>query len=308
MKKKKIGAAIIGAALATAAGVGIKKAVDYGVNNTLFAKRKTKERVLTEYKDRYNIDFSIYESLEEIEVTLESFDGLTLKGYYYEKYKDSKKVVIINHGYTSNHFASFQFTDVFFEEGYNVLLVDMRSHGESEGDYVSYGLNEAYDMEKWIDWVYERVGKDAYIGVHGQSMGAATAMICGGRNEERIKFVIEDCGFTRAKDVIKVQFKKKKILFRPLYDLMRYRIIRRYNYDLNKVNPIDVIAKSKVPTMFIHGSSDKKVPVSMAYELFNEKKGEKDSLYIVEGAGHVMANCTDREMYKEKIKEFLNKL
>ncbi len=281
--------------------------VNIGLKETVMSKRKESRQMLEELWSRFGTDYRNYQNIP-VEVIIKSYDGLKLKGYFHRVYKDSKKVVIMNHGYTANHYIDYQFTDIFFEEGYNVLLIDMRSHGESEGKVASYGYNESKDIGSWVRWIKDKIGEDAYIGLHGQSMGAATVMLYGATHPNDIKFVIEDCGFTSAREAIKFQFRKVKIPFWPLYDLIRVKVKRKYKFDFNNISPEDAIVNSDIPVLFIHGDNDKVVPTWMGEALYNEKNGEMDRLYLVQGAGHMEAYSKDKEKYKQVVKEFLDNI
>lgn len=282
--------------------------VNIGLKETVMSKRKESRQMLEELWSRFGTDYRNYQNIPVEEVIIKSYDGLKLKGYFHRVYKDSKKVVIMNHGYTANHYIDYQFTDIFFEEGYNVLLIDMRSHGESEGKVASYGYNESKDIGSWVRWIKDKIGEDAYIGLHGQSMGAATVMLYGATHPNDIKFVIEDCGFTSAREAIKFQFRKVKIPFWPLYDLIRVKVKRKYKFDFNNISPKDAIVNSDIPVLFIHGDNDKVVPTWMGEALYNEKNGEMDRLYLVQGAGHMEAYSKDKEKYKQVVKEFLDNI
>lgn len=264
--------------------------------------------MIEELLSNFETDYRDYQDIPVEKVTIKSVDGLNLTGFYHEVFPDSDKVVIINHGYTANHFVTYQYTDVFFEEGYNVLLVDMRSHGESEGDFASYSYFEKQDMALWVEFVKDRVGDGAYIGLHGQSMGGATVLAYGGHHGDKIKFVIEDCGYTTARDAIKFQFGQANIPFWPLYHLVRGRVNRAYAFDLDEVSPRDAIVNSDVPTLFIHGTADGIVPSYMAKEMYRLKNGPKDRLYMVEGADHMESSVKNKELYKETIREFLSQV
>ena len=282
--------------------------VNIGLKETVMSKRKESRQMLEELWSRFGTDYRNYQNIPVEEVIIKSYDGLKLKGYFHRVYKDSKKVVIMNHGYTANHYIDYQFTDIFFEEGYNVLLIDMRSHGESEGKVASYGYNESKDIGSWVRWIKDKIGEDAYIGLHGQSMGAATVMLYGATHPNDIKFIIEDCGCTSAREAIKFQFRKVKIPFWPLYDLIRVKVKRKYKFDFNNISPEDAIVNSDIPVLFIHGDNDKVVPTWMGEALYNEKNGEMDRLYLVQGAGHMEAYSKDKEKYKQVVKEFLDNI
>ena len=283
--------------------------INIGLKETLMmCKKKDKRQILEELWYRFGTDYRNYQDIPVEEVFIKSYDGLKLKGFFHKIYEDSKKVVILNHGYTANHYIDYQFTDIFFEEGYNILLIDMRSHGESEGKVASYGYNESKDIDNWVKWIEDKVGNDAYIGLHGQSMGAAAVMLYAATHTDKIKFVVEDCGYTTARDTIKYHFSKVKIPFWPLYDLIRLKARWKYKFDFNNISPEDAIINSEIPVLFIHGKEDKVVPTWMSESLYKKKNGEKDKLYLVNGAGHMEAYSKDKDKYKKVVKEFLDSI
>ncbi|WP_170272287.1 alpha/beta hydrolase [Clostridium tarantellae] len=286
--------------------IAINLVINFGIKMVLMAKRKDSKTMIKELWNRFQTDFTQYEKLPYEEITINSYDGLKLKGYFYNLYPNSNKVVVMNHGYTANHFVEYQFIDGFIEEKFNLLLIDMRSHGESEGKYASYGYNESKDLYLWVKWLKKNKGEDLYIGLHGQSMGAATVMLYGGSHPKDIAFIIEDCGFTTAKEAVEFQFKQAKVPVWPFYDLVRLKIKFKYGFDLNTISPEEIIINSEVPTLFIHGTSDRTVPAWMTKRMYDKKNGQKDRLYLVEGAKHMEACCYDKEEYKEILKAFIN--
>ena len=281
--------------------------VDYAFKNLVLAKRQTKEDAfnLLKTKGIYNIED--YNSLDIEELNVKSNDGYKLKGYFIEKDKDCKKVMIIIHGYTANHFVSLQFVDMFLKDDFNVLLIDARSHGSSEGVYASYGFYERDDLDLWVDLIRSKIGSDGKIGLMGQSMGASTVLMYGGAHEDKIDFIIEDCGFSNGKEILKYQLKKVAHLpCKPFYYFINRRLRRKCLFSLDDVSPIDDIKDKEIPVLFIHGTEDGTVPFSMGEEMFKIKKGNKNIFYKVEGAVHVGCYPKDKEKYKEAVYNFIN--
>lgn len=270
--------------------------------------RKDKMQMLKVLKERFLCDYDDYENLEYEEMEILSVDGFKLKGYYYNKFKESNKVMIIHHGYTANHYVCLQFLDIFFDEGFNVLLVDMRSHGESEGQYITYGHKEREDLNLWVDLIREKVGESGVIGLHGQSMGGATVLMYGGDYSEKIDFVIADCAYSSGKQILKYQFKQADVPFFPIYNLLNRACRSRCGFDMNKISPIDCIKDKDIPVLFVHGTGDKVVPVEMSEEMFKAKKGNKNKLVLIQDAIHVGAYSKDKKAYIEAVKEFINNL
>jgi fermentation-respiration switch protein FrsA (DUF1100 family) len=247
---------------------------------------------------------SEFEELPKEEVELKSNDGLMLKGTFIEEFKDNKKVIIIVHGYTATYAWSTQFLNMFFKEGFNVLLVDQRSHGRSEGKYATYGYYEKYDLDLWVNWVCNRVGEDAIIGLHGQSMGGGTVLEYTGINKY-VKFIIADCPYSDAMQLMKHQFNKLNNLpMIPFIYFTNMRLKWRAKFSLRNVSPINVIKDKQIPIMFIHGSKDNFVPTYMSEDMYKIKKGYK-KLLIIEGAVHGNAYGTDKELYEKEVHNFL---
>ena len=270
--------------------------------------RKDKEQMINILKERFFCDYKDYENLEYEELEIISHDGFKLKGYYYNKYKDSKKVMIIHHGYTANHYVCIQFLDIFFDEGFNILLIDMRSHGESEGQYITYGYKEKEDLNLWVDLIRDRIGEDGVIGLHGQSMGGATVLMYGGAYPEKVDFIIADCAYSNGKEILKYQLKQAEAPFFPVYNLLKRDCIKKCGFDMDKISPIDDIKDKDIPVLFIHGTGDTVVPVTMSEEMFKVKKGNKNKLLIIPDAIHVGAYSKDKKTYVKAVKEFIKNI
>ncbi|MGL5766624.1 MAG: alpha/beta hydrolase [Sarcina sp.] len=300
----------LGAVAGTAflAGLGFSYLVKYAEKEVIQSKRQTKDEMIARLLNQFKVDYKEYENLEVEQLEILSDDNLKLKGYFYKNDIDTKKLIIIHHGYTANHYISIQYMKMFLDLGFNALLIDMRSHGESEGDYASYGYNEVRDLDLWVETMKRKLGEDIVIGLQGQSMGAATVMLYGGLFEEKVKFVIEDCGYSEAKDVVKFGFKQAKAPANILYPFVSHRIRKKYNFDLSEISPMKAIDNSKVPTLFIHGTADTTVPCYMCQEMYDGKKEGYKKIYLVEGAIHMDAYVTNKEKYEEVVKDFVTKV
>ena len=237
---------------------------------------------------------------------IKSDDGLKLHATYFP-YEGSKKVVICFHGYTSEGLNDYSTLAIFYREhGYNLLIVDERAHGQSEGKYIGFGCLDRYDAKLWIDEMLEKLGEDCKILLHGDSMGGATVLMTTGLDlPPQVKAAVSDCAFTSAWEVFASVLKNMYHLppF-PLLQIANQMVKRRAGYELDECNARDEVAKSKIPTLFIHGNADTFVPCSMVYELHDACKAEK-KLVIIEGAGHVESCYRDAKLYEGEIESFI---
>lgn len=242
-----------------------------------------------------------------------SFDGLKLHAVYFPAIKETsgtKRVVICFHGYTSRALQDFTgLTDYYFRNGYAMLHVDARAHGESEGKYVGFGYPDSKDALQWISRVIEKCGEDIEIILHGISMGATTALMTSGLElPSQVKGIISDCAFTSPKEVF-------THVLNTMYHLPAFPVIQAADvinkklagYGMDDGNAKREVEKAKVPILFIHGSKDTFVPAEMCKELYNHCASPKKML-IVEGAAHGESYFKNMEAYESALDEFLKDL
>ncbi|MGQ0453143.1 alpha/beta hydrolase, partial [Bacillus sp. SS-TM] len=96
-------------------------------------------------------------------------------------------------GETVNKINSVKYANLFLKRGYNVLIYDHRRHGKTGGKTTSYGYYEKHDLKSVVDWLKNRFGTNITLGIHGESMGAATLLQYAGLVEDGADFYIADC-------------------------------------------------------------------------------------------------------------------
>ena len=276
-----------------------------------FSKRALKRvnlNILYEGKDLEGINF-VDENCVNKYTYSEDDKKLKLNAKEIKQKTFTHKWAVVIHGHKRDYkFVSKQGKS-FFEEGYNILLPNLRGHGESEGNIATLGILDCNDIANWCNLILEE-DKDAQIVLYGISMGAATVMNTAGLNLEfnkNIIAVIEDCGFTSPYK--QVQFiltrdypfpKEMTMLLINLYTKIKYGL------DLKSVKPIESIKNTNVPILFIHGNQDLYIPPFMAEELYESYKGPKE-IIMVNGAEHATSIDVIEEEYFEKIFNFLEK-
>lgn len=279
----------------------------YAFNKFTLDKRYTFEECLQYFDFEGFYSKEEFDKLPKEEIEIEALDKLKLRGVFIEKFKESKRVVIIVHGYRVCFSSCLIFMDMFFRQGFNVLLVDQRAHGKSDGTFATYGYYEKQDLDLWVNYLRQRIGEEAIIGLHGQSMGGGTVLEYAAINKY-VKFIVADCAYSDGISLIKHVFKKIKYLpMFPFIYFMNMRLIRKAKFSIKDISPIKAISDKDIPIMFIHGSLDELVPSYMSEEMYRAKKGLK-RLLIVEGAKHGTAYETNKELYEKEVESFLTEL
>lgn len=239
-------------------------------------------------------------------LALESEDGYRLVAQEFYAKGDSHQWVLLLHGYTGWKEEMYPFAAWYFEQGFHVIVPDLRCQGESEGDFIGMGWTDHYDCNLWIQYILER-DENAQVVLHGQSMGASTALIMAGDENlsDHVKAVVSDCAYTDAysmfADKITSWFGLPAF---PFVDSACLMLRLRGGYNLRNASAIRAVAQSDTPTLFIHGEEDALIPVEMAYELYEAAACEKE-LLIVEGAGHAQSQDKAPQDYYDTIRDFL---
>lgn len=220
----------------------------------------------------------------------------------------TKKVVVISHGYKGNGETMANFAKLFYDLGFNVLLPDDRAHGESAGEYISFGWLDRLDYLQWLNKIIQRVGEMAQIVLFGVSMGASTVeMLSGEKLPVQVKCLIADCGYSSINQemtyLLKQQFHLPKYPFYPLVSTINHH---RLGYYLGDVSATEQLEKNQLPIFLIHGEKDSFVPSEMALENFRATTAPKE-LWIVKDATHAESYWINPQVYQQRIVAFLNK-
>ncbi|MCM1174234.1 MAG: alpha/beta hydrolase [Blautia sp.] len=247
------------------------------------------------------------QTAEQRRLSAETPDGYTLAAEEFPAEADSHDWVLILHGYTGWKEEMYPFAYWYHEQGYHVIVPDLRCQGESEGDFIGMGWTDHYDCALWLDYILSQ-DADARIVLHGQSMGASTALMMAGEEKlsQKIDAVISDCAYTDAYSMFGEKIKDWFYLPAfPLVDTACLVLRLRGGYNLKDASAIDAVQNSDVPMLFIHGDLDDMISVQMSVDLYAAAGCSRKKLLIVEGAGHAQAHEKDPEAYYGTIKAFL---
>lgn len=235
-------------------------------------------------------------------------DGLLLKGRLYLP-RNPERIIVFMHGWRSSQQKDFSvLVQPLLDKNCALFFADQRAHGQSEGEYITYGVREKEDCVLWAQQLARRFPQ-LPLYLWGLSMGATTVMLAAGEPEIPIQLcgIIADCGFTNPMEEIQHLIRHKipggAI---PISRIYRHHILRRCDFDLNAVDTRDALAKTEAPILFFHGAEDHFVPTEMTFQNYIAAKGSKE-MVIVEGAVHSKSFSVDPEGCLNKVGEFFRK-
>lgn len=221
----------------------------------------------------------------------------------------SEKIVLILHQFGSNKESAVKYSEIFKSLGYSVVIPDMRSHGETGGEYSSMGFFEKDDIGAVIRWAKDCYGQDVFYGLFGLADGGTAALMYA-ETDKNVKFVITDSAFGNLHQLYKDLFKSRyRIKPFPLLNLTEFSIKFLAGFSPKEVVPISFFKKNSstwdVPLMLIHGDCDKTVSPQQSIDLYNAKEYGVKTLYLIPDCDHLKGFENNSDVYTAKIHEFI---
>lgn len=243
------------------------------------------------------------------DIRMPSRFGYSLTGTFIPNPQTTDKTLIFLHGFSESRLAGLSYVNIYLNAGYNLLLVDSRAHGDSGGESVTWGVYEKYDVDQWVDWLRYRYPA-GIIGMHGISMGAATALLHAGLNEsnKRVAFYIADSAYSDLVSLLTDQMNQRLRLpgnIPPQFLLPYANAVAflRSRFNFGDAAPLRVVQQVTTPVLYIHGEADRLVPASMSQQLYSATKGQRQ-IQLFPRADHVSSIFTDRSRYRTIVQGF----
>jgi dipeptidyl aminopeptidase/acylaminoacyl peptidase len=239
------------------------------------------------------------------DATLTAADGTVLHAWYMRPTQANGDAVILLHGVSDNLLGMYGFGKWLVENHYSVLMTDARGHGNSAG-IASYGVREADDIHRWVDWIEMRDQTHCVYGL-GESMGAAQLLQALPR-EPRFCAVVAESPFASFREVAYVRMGQPfdvgpwigRTFFRPAVDVGFLYIQLKYGLDMETASPGEAVTKVKIPVLLIHGLDDKNIPPYHS-DLIQARNPASIVVWKVPGAVHTGAHAAAPEEFDRKV-------
>lgn len=235
-------------------------------------------------------------------------DGLRLSGWLVESSLDTTYATVVQlHGISNCKETGFPRATILADSGYASLLLDLRAHGESEGEFCTFGFYEKYDLQTVADTL-KQLFPDRPLGIWGASLGGAIALQAMAV-EPRYSFGIVESTFDEYSKVVEEYGADYLFGLRSkwLINHVLHKSGEIAHFDPYAVKPVESAAKIDRPVLFMHGDKDSRIPKE-----FNERNFEAvrnpDKIWVnVPGAGHKNLWDKDGPHLKTQLYSFLKK-
>ncbi len=244
-------------------------------------------------------------SCEHKDFSIKSYDGLTLRGKYYE-YKRGAPIEILFNGYRGDAERDLSGAiERCFALERNALIVNQRACGTSDGHIITFGAKERLDCALWAEFVAKELGSDVPIILTGVSLGASTVLLASELElPKNVACILADCPYSSAKKIIKTVIRRDMHLPASIiYPFVYLGALLFGGFKISDGDAVRAVKNSKIPIIFIHGDNDAFVPCEMSRELYDACASKK-SLVFIKGAGHGLAYPVDKEHYLSALRDF----
>lgn len=233
-------------------------------------------------------------------VVVRARDGVSLRAWWLEPGKSNGSCVMVLHGIADSRAGAAGFAPMFLEQGYRVLLPDSRAHGESGGEFITYGLLEKYDAIAWAHWLHAQGCRGIY-GL-GESLGGSI-LIQAASVAPVFRAIVAECPYADLREIGEYRVRGMA----PLPGLFAKAVISsglvyaRFfdGLDLRQVSPVKTIAWTATPILLIHGLRDFRTPPSQSREL--AAANPHDPLWLVPNAGHCGASAAAPVEFRRRV-------
>ena len=285
---------------------GIASLIGYLITSRIiYIKKKDDHFILEREKKALRYDENWYTNVCKENISVHSPNGYIIKGIYFMPL-DTVNTMIVCHGVTENKVNSIKYVRLFERLGFNTIVYDHRRHGETGGKTTSYGYYEKFDLQAVLHYLKKRLAKEAIVGVHGESMGAATTLLYAGTLEDEADFYIADCPYSDFSEEL-YYLLTKQTPFKTAFAIKLANLFLRLRdgYWLKNIAPRTAVSNIQKPVLFIHSLPDDFILPGMTIEFYQLKKGPK-MLKLFEQGEHAQSFNKNPQEYEETVRTFLH--
>ena len=217
--------------------------------------------------------------------------GLKLMSSFWEPFDEEREkkdlpCVIYLHGNSSSRCEACSLINFLLPKNICLFAFDFSGCGKSEGEYISLGYYEKEDVHSVVEFL-QKSKKICKIGLWGRSMGAVTAIMYARNNPSNISALVLDSAFysfnALIHEIVDSKISLPNFIVDSIYKTIKNTIKEKAEFSLDSLETASYARECVVPAFFCHAKNDSFVLLHHCYDLFNDYKGKKKYIFLVNG-------------------------
>ncbi len=238
-------------------------------------------------------------------ISLQTQDNETVSGWFVRGMPGSGTVLLV-HGIRSNRKQMLSRARFLNKQGYSVMLIDLPAHGESTGEKMTFGIQEAGAVKASLTYLAQNY-PDEKLAVIGISLGAASTVLALSKSSPAPAAIVLESMFPTIDEAVSDRFEMRLGEWaRPLAPLLLWQLPIRLGIWAEQLRPIAALPSLHIPVLVASGSKDRHTTPEETKRIFQAANPPKE-LWIVDGAVHQDLYKYEPKAYEAKITAFLAK-
>ena len=242
------------------------------------------------------------------EFQFRSSDGILISALHLKPSQPNGNAILICHGLAHDKLSGIRYVQYLLKEGYELVLIDFRNHGQSEGTITTYGHFERQDLLGTIRYLREQ-GFQGKLGILGASMGAAIALLTAAETDE-ISVMVLDSPYASLQQMCDAWARKvtkfPELFIKLPVQLAYWWLFLMYRFWVPEIAPCISAQSVRCPVFLIHGGADQRIPSFHSEQIYENLPGEKE-LWIAQDVDHLGVYLRHTEEYEQRVVGFFHK-
>ena len=205
------------------------------------------------------------------------------------------------HGVRGNRTNLSGRVPLFQELGFSVLSFDFQSHGDSEGDAITFGARESLDAIAAVDYVRKQQPNSPVLAL-GVSLGGAAPLLAGEKLDA--DFLVVESVYSDIRQAVENRLNMRIPFGSYLAPLLLFQLRPRLEIGADDLSPLKSAESVTIPTLVLSGSDDEHALLWETQAIHKALAGRK-SLHIFEGAIHQNLERFDPAAYRKILIQFV---
>lgn len=239
-----------------------------------------------------------------------SGNKISIAGWWIPCAPAEGRCVILLHGYADAKVGAIAWAPLWHELGFNILAIDLRAHGESQGTYSTGGYWEQHDVSQVINELRaQRPADTQRLVLFGASLGATVAVATAALRDD-LSAIVLDSPYNDFRDAAMAQMDRLGAPGRP-FQVAALRLAEKLSHaDFAEVRLLDLLAKTRAPVLAILPEKDPLTAGEIRQQIESAigeraSRGSADQTWVVPDCDHLLALACKPGEYKEHLERFV---